>query len=72
MKKRPKSLPATHSAQPVDRKLACGLLAAALIGGSAITSYAADSNRGVILLFLNQLARNIQFPAPLLTKTVIP
>lgn len=46
MKKRPKSLPATHSAQPVDRKLACGLLAAALIGGSAITSYAADSNRG--------------------------
>lgn len=46
MKKRPKSLPATHSAQPVDRKLACGLLAAALIGGTAITSYAADSNRG--------------------------
>lgn len=46
MKKRPKSLPATHSAQLVDRKLACGLLVAALIGGTAATSYAADNSRG--------------------------
>ncbi len=72
MKKRPKSLPATHSAQPVDRKLACGLLAAALIGGTAITSYAADSNRGDILLFLNQLAKSIPLLVQLLTKTEIP
>lgn len=46
MKKRPKSLPAIHSAQLVDRKLACGLLVAALIGGTAATSYAADNSRG--------------------------
>lgn len=46
MKTRPKSLPTIHSAQPADRMLACGLLAAALIGGSAITSYAAANNIG--------------------------
>lgn len=46
MKKRPKSLSATYSANRVDRKLVCGLLACALIGGTGLTSYATDSNGG--------------------------
>lgn len=52
MKKRPKSLSATNSANRVDRKLVCGLLACALIGGTGLTSYAADSNGGGIRLTL--------------------
>ncbi|MCM1355749.1 MAG: TonB-dependent receptor [Staphylococcus sp.] len=44
MKTRPKSLSRAGYATPADRKLACGLLVAALIGGSGMTSYAADNS----------------------------
>ena len=46
MKKSPKSLSAVHNANVVDRKLACGLLTLALMGGAGINAYAADSNMG--------------------------
>lgn len=46
MKKRPQSLSAVNRTGSVDKKLASGLLALALIGGTGVTTYAADGNRG--------------------------
>lgn len=46
MKQRPKSLSSVLGSNNVDRKLACGVLAFALIGGTGIAANAADSNRG--------------------------
>lgn len=46
MKQRPKSLSSVLGSNNVDRKLACGVLAFALIGGTGMTAHAADSNRG--------------------------
>lgn len=46
MKKRPQSLSAVNRTGSVDKKLAGGLLALALIGGTGVTTYAADGNRG--------------------------
>ncbi|MEZ3562130.1 hypothetical protein [uncultured Duncaniella sp.] len=48
MKQRPKSLSSVLGSNNVDRKLACGVLAFALIGGTGMTAHAADSNRGGI------------------------
>ncbi len=46
MKQRPKSLSSVLGSNNVDRKLACGVLAFALMGGTGMTAHAADSNRG--------------------------
>lgn len=46
MNKRPKSLSANHSANVVDRKLACGVLVAALVAGCGFTSSAANAPGG--------------------------
>lgn len=46
MKKRPQSLSAVNRTDSVDKKLAGGLLALALIGGTGVTTYAADANGG--------------------------
>ncbi|WP_303029340.1 hypothetical protein [uncultured Duncaniella sp.] len=46
MKKRPKSLSTVTGVPMTDRRLACGLITAALIGGSALTSYANESLGG--------------------------
>lgn len=58
MKKRPQSLSAVNRTGSVDKKLAGGLLALALIGGTGVTTYAADGNRGGILLNLRQVHRS--------------
>ena len=46
MKQRPKSLSSVLGSNNVDRKLACGVLAFALMGGTGMTAHAADSIRG--------------------------
>lgn len=63
MKKRPQSLSAVNRTDSVDKKLAGGLLALALIGGTGVTTYAADANRGGILLSLRQVHKSIPLAA---------
>ena len=46
MKKSPKNLSPAPNAFVADRRLACGLITAALISGSALTSYANESMGG--------------------------
>ncbi|MCM1050437.1 MAG: hypothetical protein NC349_00600 [Paenibacillus sp.] len=53
MKKRPKSLSTVAGMPLADRRLACGLITAALISGSALTSYANESMGGGKFLCLS-------------------